>query len=211
MHKIGNGHYGYDHHRVPGKQNVECTYLGIAGAEYTTSVLKDEGFTERAGYEERHKVASELERQEYGQKRFDELEKEIREKLKPGELAGKYQIVDGKIKVEVNEKIDKKFHKQIIYHEIEEAKIDMAKEGYKVNQEKTISKAMKHPDIPGAGAEKRKSIRDADTKFKVVMKEFERGTLFTQRGEFAHKVTDREQAQAIAYSEARKADEDYGR
>lgn len=63
-----------------------------------------------------------------------------------------------------------------------------------------VEKAMKHPDKPGAGAKARK---DADLtpeqKFKVVMKEYKRGTLRSSSGE---KVTKRDQALAIAFSES---------
>ena len=62
----------------------------------------------------------------------------------------------------------------------------------------TISKAMQHPDKLGAGAKKRKSLPAKDKK-KVVMKEFERGTLRSGSGQ---KVTNPRQAVAIGYNEA---------
>jgi Family of unknown function (DUF6496) len=67
-------------------------------------------------------------------------------------------------------------------------------------ENKAIKTAMKHKDILGAGAKKRKQLPKAD-KVKTVMKEFARGTLNSGSG---HKVTDKKQALAIGYSEARK-------
>lgn len=66
---------------------------------------------------------------------------------------------------------------------------------------KEIAKAMKHKDVLGAGAKKRKKLNPQD-KFKAVMKEYGRGTLYSGSGE---KVTDYKQALAIAFSEKRKA------
>ena len=60
---------------------------------------------------------------------------------------------------------------------------------------------MKHPDKLGAGAAKRKALQPKD-KIKTVMKEFSRGTLNSGSGQ---KVTDKKQALAIGYSEAKKA------
>lgn len=59
-------------------------------------------------------------------------------------------------------------------------------------------KAMKHSDKLGAGAKKRKKLK-GQSKFDVVMAEFERGTLHSSDGKI---VTDRDQAVAIAYSES---------
>lgn len=61
-----------------------------------------------------------------------------------------------------------------------------------------IKRAMKHPDVLGAGAAKRKGLSPSE-KIEVVMKEFKRGTLYSGSGE---KVTDKRQAIAIALSEA---------
>jgi len=61
------------------------------------------------------------------------------------------------------------------------------------------AEAMSHPDKPGAGAEKRKKVKDPQDKVEVVMSEFKRGTLRSGSGE---KVTDRSQALAIAMSES---------
>lgn len=56
----------------------------------------------------------------------------------------------------------------------------------------------RHADKPGAGAEKRKELHGQE-KVHAVMGEFKRGTLRSGSGE---KVKSREQAQAIAMSEA---------
>lgn len=62
--------------------------------------------------------------------------------------------------------------------------------------------AMKHPDKPGAGAAKRKHIKDPQSKIATVQEEFKRGTLRSGSGQ---KVTNPKQSIAIALSEARKA------
>ena len=69
------------------------------------------------------------------------------------------------------------------------------------HEKKAIAKAMKHKDVLGAGAKKRKHLGKKN-KVAVVMKEFSRGTLNSGSG---HKVTNPKQALAIGYSEARKA------
>jgi hypothetical protein len=61
-----------------------------------------------------------------------------------------------------------------------------------------VKKAMKHKDVLGAGAKKRKALPSKDKK-KVVMEEFKRGTLHSGSGK---KVTNPMQAVAIGYSEA---------
>lgn len=65
----------------------------------------------------------------------------------------------------------------------------------------SIKKAMKHPDVLGAGAKKRKKL-PAQEKVHTVMKEFKRGTLHSGSGPI---VTNPKQAIAIGLSEARKA------
>ena len=64
----------------------------------------------------------------------------------------------------------------------------------------SVERAMEHPDKLGAGAEKREHLSPAH-KREAVMGEFHKGTLHSGSGE---KVTDPNQAVAIAYSEARK-------
>jgi uncharacterized protein DUF6496 len=61
--------------------------------------------------------------------------------------------------------------------------------------------AMKHKDVLGAGAKKRKSL-PAKEKTGVVMSEFKRGTLRSGSGQH---VKNRSQAIAIGLSEARKS------
>ena len=62
--------------------------------------------------------------------------------------------------------------------------------------------AMKHPDVPGAGAKKRAHIKDPKSKIATVMEEAKRGTLRSGSGA---KVKSHKQAVAIALSEARKS------
>ena len=57
--------------------------------------------------------------------------------------------------------------------------------------------AMNHPNELGAGMRKRKNL-PPDSKLRVVMAEFMRGTLHSSDGKI---VKDRKQALAIAYSE----------
>jgi len=68
-------------------------------------------------------------------------------------------------------------------------------------KEERAIKAMKHPDVLGAGAKKRKALPPKE-KVGVVMKEYKRGTLHSGSGEI---VTNPKQAVAIGLSEARKA------
>lgn len=70
-----------------------------------------------------------------------------------------------------------------------------------MHEKKAITNAMKHKDTLGAGAAKRRQLKKPADKVKVVMKEFARGSLNSGSG---HRVTDKKQALAIGYSEARK-------
>lgn len=63
--------------------------------------------------------------------------------------------------------------------------------------------AMKHKDIPGAGAKKRAHIKDPKTKIATVMEEFKEHKLHSGHSKKA--VTNPKQAIAIGLSEARKA------
>jgi hypothetical protein len=63
--------------------------------------------------------------------------------------------------------------------------------------------AMKHPDVPGAGAKKRAHIKNPKTKIATVMEEYKHGTLHS--GHSKEPVSNRKQAVAIALSEARKS------
>jgi len=69
-----------------------------------------------------------------------------------------------------------------------------------MSAKRRIEKAMKHKDVLGAGAKKRrKYLKKPQEKVHVVMKEYKRGTLYSGSGE---KVKSRKQAVAIALSEA---------
>lgn len=74
-------------------------------------------------------------------------------------------------------------------------------EGKEEFMKKAIANAMKHKDILGAGAKKRKALKNPKDKIETVMKEFKRGTLNSGSGE---KVSNPKQAIAIGLSEARK-------
>lgn len=65
----------------------------------------------------------------------------------------------------------------------------------------SIKRSMKHPDVLGAGAKKRRRLSPKN-RITAVMKEAKRGTLYSGSG---HKVKSRKQAIAIAMSEARKS------
>ena len=66
---------------------------------------------------------------------------------------------------------------------------------------KEVKWAMKHKNVLGAGAMKRKHLGGAD-KVHTVMAEYKRGTLHSGSGDI---VTNRKQAIAIAMSEAGKS------
>jgi len=70
--------------------------------------------------------------------------------------------------------------------------------GMEKGGEAVVPEATEHPDKLGAGADKRKSLH-GQNKVHAVMKEFEKGTLHSGSG---GKVKDRDQAVAIAMSEA---------
>jgi hypothetical protein len=60
--------------------------------------------------------------------------------------------------------------------------------------------AMRHKDEPGAGAAKRKHIKNPQTKAATVMEEYKKGTLHS--GHSKKPLTNRRQAIAIAMSES---------
>lgn len=63
-----------------------------------------------------------------------------------------------------------------------------------------VTRALKHKDIFRAGEKLRRKLHlSPKQKFKAIMKEFNRGTLYSGSGK---KVAYRKQAIAIAYSEA---------
>ena len=87
-------------------------------------------------------------------------------------------------------------------HEKKDYKKHEKKHEEKKHEEKVIKKAMKHPDVLGAGAAKRHKVKNPKTKVKIVMDEWKRGTLNSGSGQ---KVTNPKQAIAIGLSEAREA------
>ena len=66
---------------------------------------------------------------------------------------------------------------------------------------KSVTKAMQHPNVLGAGAAKRRKLRSKKNKVTAVMAEFKRGTLHSGSGDI---VKNPKQAIAIAISESTK-------
>lgn len=64
----------------------------------------------------------------------------------------------------------------------------------------SVTRALKHPNVLGAGAKKRARL-SPENKVKAVMSEYKRGTLHSGSGGI---VKNRKQAIAIGYSEARR-------
>lgn len=65
-----------------------------------------------------------------------------------------------------------------------------------------ILEALHHPNKLGSGAKKRNALHlNEQQEFEVITKEFKRGTLYSGSG---HKVTNINQAKAIAISELKK-------
>lgn len=77
----------------------------------------------------------------------------------------------------------------------------------KEDSEKKIKEAMIHSDKLGAGAKKRKKLTPNE-KTTVVMKEWKKGTLHSGSGKI---VTNKNQAIAIALSEAGKSKKKKGK
>lgn len=96
----------------------------------------------------------------------------------------------GLLKYEKHKEHEKKEHK----------KKDQKKHDPKKKHSKVVERAMKHPDVLGAGAKKRKHL-SPENKIEVVMHEFGAGKLHSGSGQ---KVTNPRQALAIGYSESRK-------
>ena len=128
LHNINGRLYWYDHFRIQGMKNPTTRYVGTQGCIYrghsVVSILTDSGFREQHGYTERHEYANQQEKKKYGQKRFDELQAHIKERIPEGELAGKYDDCN----TYVNEKIDKKYHQQVRYHEEQERRFHTQQE-----------------------------------------------------------------------------------
>lgn len=93
-------------------------------------------------------------------------------------------------------KAEKKKHKKHEKHE----KHKKHEPSHKKHEKKSVKEAMRHKDVLGAGAKKRKKLK-APEKVETVMKEFKRGTLHSGSGA---KVTNPKQAIAIGLSEARR-------
>jgi len=64
-----------------------------------------------------------------------------------------------------------------------------------------ITKAMKHPDVLGAGAKKRKKLKPKQ-RFEAVLAEYGRGTLWSGSGQ---KASSRKQALHIAFESKKGA------
>lgn len=69
-----------------------------------------------------------------------------------------------------------------------------------IYRNRAVAKAMRHPNVLGAGARMRRGLNPKD-KVHTVMSEFKRGTLHSGSGQV---VSNRKQAIAIALSEARR-------
>ena len=82
---------------------------------------------------------------------------------------------------------------------VEKAALQLEKED-KMKSHHHSESAMKHPDKPGAGAAKRKHIKNPKTKVATVMEEYKHGTLHS--GHSKKPVTNKKQAVAIAMSES---------
>jgi hypothetical protein len=72
------------------------------------------------GYKQAHIAANTAEKETFGARKYNALEKEISRKIPPGELAGSHTKT-GIIKV--SKKIPKKYHSEIIVHEKTEHRI----------------------------------------------------------------------------------------
>jgi hypothetical protein len=66
-----------------------------------------------------------------------------------------------------------------------------------------IEEAMHHKDVLGAGAKKRKHLKDPKSKIATVFEEYKKGTLHS--GKSKAPIKSHAQATAIALSEARRA------
>jgi len=112
-HVINGKKYVYDHHRV-GDETVS-TYIGPSNQIALKDRIQDsKSLRDHPNYLRAHNAANKAEQKEYGSKRFDKLNEEIRDKLSDKELAGKH-TKDGKLKAST--KIDKKFLGQVLFHE----------------------------------------------------------------------------------------------
>jgi hypothetical protein len=156
---------------------VVSTYLGRTDDIRTQHSISSKGYpVSSPNYPEAHRKADKEELKEYGTKRWDEVER-IAESLPEQELAGSH---NGKLIV--SKKVPKELRGQVLYHEMKEKEL-----------------------MEGRGA-KRTQHQIANSKFKIVMKEYDKGELVSSSGQ---KVVDKKQAVAIAFNEARKVDPEY--
>lgn len=112
-HVINGKKYIYDHHRN-GDKSIS-TYIGPAQSVTLQKRIKDsKSLRDNPEYPKAHATANKAEQKEYGTKRFDKLNEEIRHKIVDNELAGRH-TKEGILKAST--KIDKKFIGQVLYHE----------------------------------------------------------------------------------------------
>lgn len=200
-HCINGNYYDYEHKREGNK--VRTHYIGKSGNGHHVVVgLKDEGFRDQPGYRERHEYANQKEKEKFGEERFNELQKVIQERLEAGELAGKYDEHN----TYRNEKIPDEFDEEIRYHEEQERLYHMKHshlDGRHRHDQGDVEGLHNHPQYE-YGAKGQEPIRSAkgQRKFAKVMREYYGGKLFTK----GRKVTDENQAKAIAASEARRVE-----
>lgn len=224
---IHPGHsYIYEHFRQNGQ--VISVYLGSSDNVHIASSIPAKGYpVEAECYKEGHQAGIQAEKEVYGEKRYKEFNEHINKVVPKGELAGSH-TEQGEILIHKN--IDPKYHKQLILHEKTEHEYMEAKmcnaelmkskhyppgagRYYELKQmgakprTKTISNrrieaALRHPDILGAGADKRRSLPlTKEEHIEAVRQEYLRGTLHSSSGK---KVTSEKQMYAIAYSELRE-------
>lgn len=132
------------------------------------------------------------------------LKEKGKSRNKPDSAYDPEQLAMG-TKVEMEHGLGKDAAKEIAKDHLEEmpdyytklAKMEAQKSLNK--SEEDVKEATKHSNKLGAGAKKRKKLSNKKDKFHAVMSEFKRGTLHSSSGEL---VTDRQQALAIAASEA---------
>jgi hypothetical protein len=199
IHHLKYGDYEYEHFREKGKKNPTTKYVGKVAV---VSHIPAKGYpVEAPCYVSGHKAGQEAEKEQFGEKKFNEFEKHINKVIPEGELAGSH-TEEGKILIHKN--IDPKFHEQLITHEATEHDYMEKKQcesiGAKLRSDK-VKEALKHPDVLGAGSKKRKQLKlTYEEHVKAVMAEYSRGTLHTSSDKL---VTSKDQALAIAYSEIR--------
>jgi hypothetical protein len=205
VHEITSGsgrYYLYDHVRV-GKK-LETHYVGVADVKVVSHIPAKGYPVESECYKEGHQEGIKSEKNEYGEEKYKELNQHINKVIPEGELAGSH-TEKGDILVHKN--IDPKYREQVITHEANEheymeeqkCKAKGAKPRTEKQSNRRIEAALRHPDKLGAGAKRRRDLNlTKEEHIKVVMLEYERGTLHSSSGKL---VTSKKQALAIAYLE----------